>query len=417
MRRWLETTFAALVLGPFRRLWAGTLLAFLGFFMSTVVQSVVAFDLAGTNRAVGWVVFAQGLAMLALGPLGGALADRWPKKWVVVGGQVVPAAVFLGLGALVAARAIRVGHLAAGSLLMGATFAFLGPARQALVVEVVPARHRGNALALSMVAHSASRVLGPALAGALLASALFGAAGAYATMGTLYVVSGAIFLGLPPSHRRRDERPIPVLEDVREGLRYAWERRRLRLLILFFVSVVMVGFPYVTVLPGFVEHALGREARDVSLFYMAAAVGALSASLAVARHADSPRALGLYSGLALAFAVGLAALAVAPSFASAVAAMLLVGAGSGGFQSLNAAVIARETDPLYFGRVMSLTFLAFGAFGLVGLPVGLLADALGERSALAAMAALVGATSLLLTVRLAAQPASPPPRASGDRAV
>ena len=136
MRDWLASTFAALSIRPFRVLWLGTLFSFVAFFMSTVVNSVVAFELVGTNRAVGYVVFAQGLAMLFLGPLGGALADRWPKRRVVATCQTFAALVFATLGLLVATGSIRILFLAAGSLLVGATFSFLGPARQALTVDL-----------------------------------------------------------------------------------------------------------------------------------------------------------------------------------------------------------------------------------------------------------------------------------------
>ena len=168
---WMESTFAAFRVRPFRILWFGTLLSFVAFFMSTVVQSVVAFELAGTNQAVGIVVFAQGVAMATLGPLGGAFADRWPKRRVIAMGQLVAASVFASIAALLAANAINLALLAGGSLVMGATFAFLGPARQALVVELVPEERRGNAMAISNVANTASRVIGPAVAGALSAVA------------------------------------------------------------------------------------------------------------------------------------------------------------------------------------------------------------------------------------------------------
>ena len=99
---WFSSTFAALAVRDFRILWAGTWLAFTGFFMSTIVQSVVAFELTGANTAVGSVVFAQGIAMFALSPIGGALADRLPKRRMIALGQIVTGLVFLCLGGLVA---------------------------------------------------------------------------------------------------------------------------------------------------------------------------------------------------------------------------------------------------------------------------------------------------------------------------
>jgi MFS family permease len=395
-------TFEALRLRHFRVLWISTLFSFVAFFMSTVVQSVVAFDLTHTNRAVGSVVAAQGLAMLVLSPFGGALADRMRKRRLIASAQSVTATVFLLLALALAAGAMRVEFLALGSLVMGSTFAFLGPARQALIVDLVPPERRGNALALTQVGHSGSRVLGPALAGLFLGWSFAGPTGAYLAMAAAYTASVASLLLLPRSVVRPGARDAHVLADVAAGLRYAGGHPRLRLLLAFFVSVIMVGYPYVTVLPGLLEHALGLEAHDVATLFGVSAVGALAASLATARFADSAHAQRLYIAMALLFGASLFALALAPSYGAAVAAMLAIGAGSGGFQSLNGAVIVRETEPAFFGRVSSLTTLAFAGFGLMGLPIGLVADAIGERGALASMAAVVCALALGLGARLEA---------------
>ena len=227
--RWLTTTFAALSVRPFRILWFGTLGSFIAFFMSTVVQSVVAFELVGTNTAVGVVVFGQGISMALLGPVGGAYADRWPKRRVVAAGQLVAASVFGGLAVFLWAERLHIAHLAFGSFMIGAAFAFLGPARQALVVDLVPETRRGNAMAINNVANTGSRVIGPAIAGALLGWPLAGAAGAYVAMASLYLMSALSLLWIPKSIVRPGANERHVLGDVADGLRYVWHYRRLRL--------------------------------------------------------------------------------------------------------------------------------------------------------------------------------------------
>lgn len=391
---WVEQTFAALAIRHFRILWLGTLTSFLAFFMSTIVNSVVAFELTGTNRAVGLVIFAQGLGMFLLGPFGGAFADRWRKRRVVATGQGICAAVFLATAALVASGTVRVWHLALAGFAIGICFAFIGPARQALVVDLVPPESRGNAMALSQIANLASRVGGPAVAGVLLAWRAVGAAGAYAAMAALYALAALSLALLPPSRGRAGVSP-PVLTDVVAGLRYVLDDPRLRVLLTMFVAVVMAGFPFVTVLPGLVENRLGGEASAISGLMSTTAVGGLAVSLAVARFADSPRARGIYCGLGLGFGLSLFALALAPSYAGALAICLGVGAANGGFQTLSNAVLIHATEPAYMGRVMALTMMAFAGFGLVGLPIGLLADAIGEPGTLAVMGAVVCAVVLV----------------------
>ncbi|MEN8160868.1 MAG: MFS transporter [Myxococcota bacterium] len=389
MLEWLRSTFSALSGRHFRILWIGTVCSHLAFFMSTVVQSIVAFDLVGNNTAVGVVVFSQGLAMSLLGPLGGALADRWPKRLVVGASQTVPASVFLSLAVAYAAGAIRIELVAGGSFLIGVTFAFLGPARQAFVVDLVPEQSRGNAIALTQVGSTASQVMGPGLAGVLLAWSLSGAAGAYATMGGLYVISTGLLLLLPPSRMREGAGETHVLADVAQGLRYVFQRPRLRSLVLLYLSVIMLAFPYVTVMPALVENEFGRGAEAYALLSFVSASGALLSSLSVARYGDHSRATVLFGSLGFVFGLALLLLAQVLSFEAACLAMFLVGIGFGGFMTLNGAVIVRSTDPAYFGRVMSLTMLAFGAFGLMGLPVGMLADTIGERATLSLQGGVV----------------------------
>jgi MFS family permease len=368
--------------------------------MSNVVQSVVAFELTGRNRAVGAVAFAQGVAMLALAPVGGAGADRWPKRRVLALTQSIAVATFGALAVLHALGLLTLPVLAAASLLLGSAVSFLGPARQAFAAELVPAALRGNAVSLNQVPLTGSQVLGPALAGLLLASPV-GATGAYALMGALYAASALSLAFLPRSTPRVDAARSHVLADLRDGLRYVGSHRRLRLLVGFFVGVVMSGLAYGTLLPGLVEHELGRPAEAVGALFFTSALAGLGATLAAARIADSARAVPVFLAAPFVFALGLLALSSARSFPLALAAMLVIGTGFGGLQSLNAAVIVRATEPAYFGRVFSLTMLAFAGVSLAGLPVGALADAIGERRAVASLACAVVAIAVMVAVRLA----------------
>jgi MFS family permease len=406
VRRWLQQTFASLSIRGFRILWLGTLTSFLAFFMSTVVNSVVAFDLTGTNRAVGLVIFSQGASMFLFGPIGGAFADRLPKRRVIAVGQGLTGVVFLTTALLAAMGVLRVWHLAAGSFVLGACFAFIGPARQAFVVDLVRQEARGNAMALSQIANNASRVLGPAVAGALLAWSAVGAAGAYAVMAGLYALSAASLLLLPRSSGRQDI-GTHVFADVADGLRYVRDHRRLRILMVLFVSVVMTGFPYVAVMPGLVENQLGRGAEAISLLMGVSAAGGLLTSVLVARYADSQHAPAIYSGLGVGFGLTLFALAAAPSYPLAALVSFVLGAANGGFQTLSSAVLIHATQPEYMGRVMSLSMLAFAGFGLMGLPIGFLADAAGERASLAVMGAVVCAIVAASWLALGRSPEDP----------
>jgi MFS family permease len=399
--------FAALGVRDFRVLWAGTWASYIPFFMANIVQSVVAFDIARQNRAVGTVVFAQGVAMLTLAPLGGAGADRWPKRRVLALTQSSAAATFAALAVLRWLGLLNLTALAAGGLLLGISVSFLGPARQAFAAELVPGELRGNAVTLNQVPLTGSQVLGPAIAGLVLTSPL-GATGAYALMCALYAASALTLAWLPHSEGRPAAGETHVLADLRDGVRYVYAHRRLRLLVAFFVGVVMSGLCYSTVLPGFVEHRLGRPAEAVSAFFFTGALGGLTATFVAARIADTPHAVPIFLAMPFAFAAGLLGISFAPTFGFAIAAMLVVGIGFGGLQSLNAAVIVRATEPAYFGRVFSLSMLAFAGVSIMGLPVGVLADAIGERATLRVLAGLVITIAVGAGVLVRRLPETPP---------
>lgn len=384
-------------------LWLGSLSAFIGFFTSNVVQQVVAFQLTSANRSVGFVVFGRGLAQIILGPIGGALADRFSKRSILLICQSMTALVFAGLAWLMYSGRMTVMYLVVGGFLVGITFAFLGPTRAAYVVDIVDVSERGNAIALTQVALNVSRVIGPALAGLLLAWKPAGGTLAFIIMAVLYLGALLFQRGLPPA---RPDKPSTkgLLEDIIEGFTYVRGNSRLRLLLSMFVLVVMTGFPYITVLPGLVEHQYGLPVERVSvLFGIGAAFGLLS-SVAMAGMADAPHALLWYRGSGALFGLSLVGLCQTHDLSWGTAAMATVGFTSGCFTTLHGAVVLKNTDPSYMGRVMSLGMLAFGAFGLCGIPVGIAADAFGERATLAAMGVSACLTTLILGIALARTP-------------
>jgi MFS family permease len=403
--------FSALRNRNFRLLWIGSLSAFVGFFASNVVQSVVAFQLTQANRSVGEVVFGRGLAQLLLAPIGGALADRLSKRNILVVSQALTAMVFFWLAWMMSTGELRVGHLTASGFLIGLTFSVLGPTRSAYVVEIVEPEARGNAIAMNQVALNFSRVAGPAIAGGLLSWPALGASGAFAMMGLAYMGAVATQYFLPRTVPNPEASRRGLLADVADGMRYVQGHKRLKALLLMFGLSVMFGFPYVTVLPGLVEHQLGLPSSQVSVLFGISAVGGLAASVLFAKVADSPHMMRAYVLSGWAFGLSLLVLWLARGMFTAGVMLFVIGVTSGAFTTLNGAVLLRNTDPRYMGRVMSLAMLAFGGFGLIGIPVGLLADAVGEGETCAIMGVLVCLVVGTQSVALSRVPATVPPPA------
>jgi MFS family permease len=373
----------------FRLLWLGTLSAFVGFNTSNVVQSLVAFQLTSKNYSVGLVVFARGFAQLLLAPVGGAVADRFSKRTILLGSQTLTATVFFWLAWKMARGTLDVTDLTVSGFLIGLTFAFVGPTRSAYSLELSEPKWRSNAVALNQVAVSLARLAGPVLATVLMQSELFGATGAFFAMGALYAL--AVLTQLPlPSPAAVDVPPgRGLLADLLDGFSYLRGNAPLRSLLLMFTLAVIVGFPYITMLPGYVENQLGLPSSRVSVLFTTSAIGGLLSSLFAAWIANSPHLLSVYRWSGLAFGISLILPFFARDLVTAAVVLGLVGFASGTFTTLNGAVLLRYTDPRYMGRVVSIGMLAFGAFGLVGLPASALADHAGEAIAMAVLGAIV----------------------------
>lgn len=400
-RAWTRRTFESLALPDFRILWLGTSFAFIAFMMSWTTQSVVAFDLAGTNKAVGVVSLGSGLAMLVVGPFGGVLADRFSKRRLLLLGQSMVALTFLVIGLLILSDAITIALLVAATFVMGIAFSFTGPTRQAYVGELVPRDKLPNAVALSQMPMTVSRVVSPLLAGALIGISVIGAGGTYLFMTGLFVIVLGTLWRLPNSGRRQGP-ARSVRADFTAGFAHVRSRPRLRLLVLSFILLVMLGFPYQTVLPALLENELARPAREVGFMLGISAAGGLAAALAVAGLAGGRFAWPTMYGMGLLFGGALIVLAAMPTYGLALAVMVIVGVGSTGFQMLNNALQMSETEPAYYGRVMSLTMLAWGSQSLTAMPYATLADAAGERTALVVMGcAVLGLVAVSMLVAAA----------------
>jgi MFS family permease len=405
LSNWSAATFQALRNRHFRMLWIGTSFSFLAFNMSWIVQAVVAFDITGKNTSVGVVFTGMGIATLFIAPFGGVIADRVSKRRLLFLGQSAMCVTFFVVGVLVLTDRITILWLFVSTLLMGLVFSFIAPARQAWVGELLPSHEIPNGVALTQVAMAATRVIGPALAAIFLALAFVGAGGTYLLMGVfLAIVVGTLVL-LPPTRSTPAEDRSPVLVDLRSGYRHISDRPRLRLLVLSFIGLTVTAFSSQVVFPGLLENELGIDPEvGIGPLYVVSAVAGLIATVLLAAPASGRHAwrLMLFSGIAL--GVGTVGMGFVPSYFALVALMIPVGVAMSAFQLLNNALVMRESEPAFYGRVMSLTMIAWGLNSLAGLPFGMLADGTGERAALVVMGVLativaVGAMLLFAPLR------------------
>ncbi len=395
----------------YRLLFVGTTLSMLAFGMMQVVQGVVAFNLTGKNSGVGFVFLGQGISMLLLSPLGGTLSDRISKKRLLTTVQFIIGVMFAAIAVLIATGWITIYFLAGVSLVLGCMYSIMGPTRQAWVGDLLDGPDLASGVALQQLMMNTTRIIGPLLAGALIAADQIGAAGAYVVMAGLFAAVVLVLAVMAPTPPRPRPNRTSVRTDITEGFAYIWRSPDVRLLTLVFVAVVLSGFSYQTIMPGYVENSLGHPASHLGLLFGAAAVGGIVVTLVLAaRRVRNPTAVMLAFGGAL--AVSLALLAVAPDFAIALVVAAMVGASSSGFQMLNNVNLMQRTDSAYFGRVMAVTMMAFGFNAVVAYPIGEIADRAGERATLIGLACVCLAAVAVGVTAMRAAPKRGPARSA-----
>jgi len=381
-------TFAALEDPTYRILWLGGLVSFLAVQMEFISRGWLAYELTGSNGGLGAVFLGFGIPMLLLTPWGGVVADRLPKRTVLIACQLALGLSSAGIALAVAFDVIEYWMLIAGAVLQGAGFSFLGPARMAFTGALVGQDRLANAIVLQQMSLNGTRIFGPSVAGALIGIAFVGVGGVYFLTTALMLVAVTFTLRLPPGLPDADRPVRSPFQELGDGVSYVWSRPLLRLLVLTSFVVVMAAFPYVAFLPTIADEVFGVGSSGFGFMSGMSAVGALAATVLIASRADGPGAWRVQGIAGAVFAVGVALLGVSPSFAVALIVLVVVGAASAAFQSVNNALVLSNSDRAYHGRVQSLMMLSFSGFGIAALPIGLLADAVGITTTLAGMGAV-----------------------------
>ena len=386
-------TLASFSIPAFRIIWFGTFLYYLSIFSGIVARGALAKDLGGDNAALGLVTLAFGAVSLIMTPIGGVLADRVPKRQLLLGATAFLALSNCLLGLAEVFDVTEFWMLIVVSAAQAMAFATLVPARMAFTIDIVGPKLIPNAVALAQISMNSNRVIGPALAGVFLGVTWLSFAGIYLFSAGLSVLAVICFLFLDAGLPNPDRPQRAPLVEMHDGLRYAYSVPSIRIVVSLAILVTMVGFPYIAFLPSVSEDFFQRGPEGFALLSLVGACGGLIAGIGVARSvlAQGPR-VQVISGIALAF--GLVFMSWAPSFNIALLAAFVVGASTAGFQSMNATLALSLSSSDYHGRIQSLLGLGFSAFGLVSYPLGLLADAVGLRQTLAGM----GAVTLVLVV-------------------
>ncbi len=374
-----RVTFAALAIPNYRRYIAGQSVSLIGTWMQMAAQSWLVLTLTHSATTLGVIVGLQTLPVLLLGPYGGVIADRVDKRRLMVALQIAMGVQALVLGVLTVTGAVRLWEIGALAVLLGLNNAFENPARQAFMLEMVGAEDLRNAVSLNSVLVNVARVVGPALAGVLIATVgegvcfLVNAASFVAVVSSLSTLDRSAIFPSPPSGREPGQ--------LREGLRYVRRTPQLGVPLLMMALAGALAYEFQVTLPVMARQGLHVGATGYGFMVAAMGVGAIVGGLFVATKGRT--GLPTLVMAATAFGVLLLFAAVAPSLPVEVFALALAGGASISFMATGNSTLQLNAEPSMRGRVMSLWFVAFQGSTPIGGPlVGWVMAEAGARAGL-----------------------------------
>jgi MFS family permease len=381
-----SSTFGALRNRDFRWLWVGRLASSATFEMSGVAQGWLVYELTGSALALGWVGSGWSVATLLLSLYGGVLCDRANKRTVLLWTRSAMGLNALIVGLLISFRAIRVWHLAASSLLTGVLFAFLMPAQQSIIADLMDSRTLLNAMALDAIGMGLMGIFCASLAGVMIETV--GAQSVYYAMAAFYGL--ALFSSSRLRYAgRRSTATGSVWHDAKEGLYALLHSSALMGIMVLTLVRVLLAMPYRTLMPKYSEEVLGFGATGLGLLLSMPGLGATAGSLAVASMGDFRGkgklflASGTMMGLCLVF------FSAARSLPLIFALLVLVGAAGNICMVANTTLLQANTAAAVRGRVMSIYLMLWGLTPLGTLPAGAIADRVGVPVVVASQGVLV----------------------------
>ena len=373
-------TFRSFDSRNFRLFFGGQIVSQAGTWMQSVAIVWVVLELTGSGLALGLVTAAEFLPILVLGAWAGVIADRVDHHRMMLATQAAFLALATTLSILVLTGNATVPALFALSLVFGTINAFDNPVRRSLVTELVPRSDVANAVGLNSALMTGSRVIGPALAGVLIAGP--GAGAAFVLNAVTYLAVIAALARMDRSRFRPTPRVAKARGQLRDGLRYVRRSPELMLPLVLMAVVGMFAFNYQVTLPLLAERTFDGTATTFTLLFATMSLGSVAGALVVARKSDLGLGFLVRAGAGL--AVSTTALALAPTLPLAVAAALAVGFTNVGIISGANAVVQLRSAPMMRGRVLALLSVVFLGSTPIGSPiVGWVAQEVGPRAALA----------------------------------
>lgn len=379
----------------YRLYFAGQCVSLLGNWMTTTAALWLAYQLSGSPFTVGLVGFASQIPVLFCAPFFGVWVDRVDGLKLVRWAQALAMAQSVALAGFALSGHMTVPVLLALCLCQGFINALDWPARQALTYRLAGDRALlDNVIALNSITFNLARLIGPAVAGFVIAA--WGPGVCFALDAVSYVAVLAALAAVRlevPAARRREAHP---LADLRDGVRYAWSHPAIRRVLLPVPVIGLAGFAHTILAPVFARDAFGGDARTLGFLMAATGVGSLAAGLCLSLRTTT---VGLAKGVVLGAVIGgagLAGLAIPAPLGWALGCFAAAGGGGALVMVASNTLLQASVDDDKRGRVMSLFTMGQSLYPVGSLAIGALAEAAGPRAAILVCGAVCMATAGVL---------------------
>lgn len=391
----LRSSFPAFKSRNYQLYFFGQLFSLVGTWLQIVAEGWLIYQLTKSAFYVGLDAAASTIPTLFLSLFGGVIVDRYPKKIILICTQVASMVLAFTLGILTVMGVITVWEIIALAFLLGVVNAIDGPARQAYVTELIDSKKSlSSAIALNAGMFNAARVIGPSIAGILIASVGTGVTFMLNGISYIAVIVALWFIKTPMTVGQSLLRPFHA---IAEGLRYSYHHQIIKTLIILSGVVSIFGWSYSTVMPVIANQIFHMDATGLGYLYAVAGLGALTGTFFVSAASKQTNPISYIIAGNLLFSTSLIVFSFVTNVWVACVLLFLIGLGLVSQYALTNAVIQHQVDDAMRGRVLSLYTLVFLGFAPLGsLEIGLMSEHLGPQMAIRINAVLAVCFGLFL---------------------
>ena len=387
--------FQALRYREYRLLWYGQGLGSTGMWMDEVARGWLIYELTDSVVQLGLVRGIQAIPYLLLSPVAGSFADRHSRKTILIVSQALHASIYAVIAALIFTGEIRPWHVYVTAVMVASVTVFQHPARGSLVSDAVPKEFLVNAIGLNSVTFNTARMVGPAIAGAVIV--LAGTGGTYGIQALIMFV--ATFLAVmqqpvahPPSAAGAPR--VSFGRSIVEGWKFSWRNETVRAGLLCVMLASLFIVPFTTLLPVFARDLLAVGASGQGLMLTAMGIGAFCSAALIASMGDRLPRGALMLGSAVLYGLTVIGFAASPWFALSLFVMTLAGLAHVHSNALVQTVVQSYSPPELRGRTLAVFAMHQVLVTGGAVLVGSLASVVGPRWALAIMG-MIGALSMI----------------------